>query len=221
MLRPSLAAALILAGHALPAAADCTNEVVQAFARLGNEKAVRKVQNVIGEQGPVVLTIEYVKPDRMRQITTKVVEPDKPIETILIGADAWANFGKGWGKLAEEDVKQFREFFRKTTEEAAQMVGLFECMGAETVDGQKVRAYRGLPPKKSDKPEDKKTPEEKSAEAAIAANEAVRVVYVDPANGLPARTIFAVRDKLDKPIFREVFTYPTDLSIEPPPPPKP
>ncbi|MDX2309556.1 MAG: hypothetical protein NW216_15050 [Hyphomicrobium sp.] len=220
MTRLALLAAASLLALAVPASADCTLEVVQAFARLGNEKAVRKVQNVIGEQGPVVMTIEYVKPDRMRQVVTKVIDPDNRVETVLIGKDAWGNGGKGWVKLVEDDAKQFREFFKRTTESASDMVGLFECMGAETIDGQKVRAYRGLPPKTADKPEDKKTTEEKSAEATIAANEAVRVVYLDPETGLPARAIFAVRDKLDRPIFREVFTYPTDLKIDPPPAPK-
>ncbi len=36
----------------------------------------------------------------------------------------------------------------------------------------------------------------------------VRVIYVDPTTGLPMRSIFARADKLDKPIFEAIYTYP-------------
>ena len=47
-------------------------------------------------------------------------------------------------------------------------------------------------------------------------NEAVRMMYLDPKSGLPARSIFARADMLDKPIFKEVYTYPDEIKIEVP-----
>lgn len=218
MIRLLIAASLAIAATAAPAAADCTHEVVQAFARLGNETSVRKVSNIINEDGPIVMTIEYIKPGRMRQVVKPVADPSKVVETILINDQAWGNVGNGWEKLAKSETEQFRDFYKKTTEEASSMVGLFECLGGEVLDGQKVRAYRGLPPKKEETPGKPKTEDEKATEAALAANEAVRVVYLDPDKGLPVRAVFALRDKLDQPIFRESFSYPSDLSIEAPSP---
>jgi hypothetical protein len=47
----------------------------------------------------------------------------------------------------------------------------------------------------------------------------VRIIYVDPITGLPLRSIFARADKLDRPIFQAIYSYPIDLKIEAPKPP--
>ncbi len=200
-----------LGGASLTAYADCSREVHQAFARQSNSEKVRKEMNLIGEQGPFRMTIEYVKPDRMRQVVTTLTDPDKPVETILIGKEAWSRAGGDWGKVDPDTTAQLIEFFKSTLADIPSNVGRFECMGAETIDGQKVRAYKGLPPEDpSGKP---KTAAEKEAEAK---NEGVRVVYLDIETGLPARIIFAQAGHLDTPIFREVYAYPETLEIEAP-----
>ncbi len=204
-------AAFLLVGTAASAQADCTREVHQAFARQSNSEKVRKEMNLISESGPFKMTIEYVKPDRMRQVVTTLTEPDKPVETILIGKEAWSKAGGDWRKVDAATTDQLVAFFKSTLEEISTNVGRFECMGAETLDGQKVRAYKGLPPEDtSGKP---KTKEEKEAEAL---NEAVRVVYLDVESGLPARIILARAGMLDKPIFREIYAYPDEVKIEQP-----
>ena len=211
------AAVLAVAATSSVAFADCSREVHQAFTRQSNTDMVRKEMNLIGEQGPFTMTIEYVKPDRMRQVVKTLTEPDKPTETILVGKEAWSRTGNAaWQKQDAATTDQILSFFKSTFAESPSNVGLFECLGGETVDGQKVRAYRGL-----DEPK-QKTPEEIEAEkrgekaAEAPKNEAVRVVYVDTGTGLPARIIFAREGFLDKPIFREVYTYPTDIKIEKP-----
>jgi hypothetical protein len=42
------------------------------------------------------------------------------------------------------------------------------------------------------------------------------MVYLDPATGLPARSIFARAGHLDNPLFKEVYSYPDKIEIEPP-----
>lgn len=211
------AAALVVAASTTAATADCTREVLQAFTRQSNTDMVRKEMNLIGEEGPFTMTIEYVKPDRMRQVVKTLVAPDKPTETILVGSEAWSRTGTdAWQKVDKTTTDQIVSFFKSTFSETPANIGSFECMGGETIDGQKVRAYKGL-----DEPK-QKTPEQIEAEkrgekpTEEPKNEAVRVVYLDVASGLPARIIFAREGMLDKPIFKEVYSYPADIKIEKP-----
>jgi hypothetical protein len=180
---------------------------------------MRKVSNLIGEQGPFTMTVEYLKPDRMRQVVTTVIEPDKPTETVLIGKEAWSKTAGGaWQKVDQTTADQIVNFFKSTLAEVSQGIGNFDCMGAETIEGKQVRAYKGI-----DEPP-QKTPEQIEAEKKgepvpeTPKNEAVRVIYLDVETGLPARIVFAREGMLDKPIFKEVYSYPTDLKIEKPAP---
>ncbi|MFM7083711.1 MAG: hypothetical protein ACKOW3_01720 [Hyphomicrobium sp.] len=176
---------------------------------------VRKNMNLIGEEGPFQMTIEYMKPDRMRQTVKTLAQPEKTSETILIGNEAWGKGPEGWSKFEQGTTEQIKTFFNSTLNDLAKNVGIFECMGAETIDGKKLRSYRG---KDEVKPE---TPEQKEAKKQAGGgeepkNEAVRVVYIDIETGLPSHIIFAREGMLDKPIFKEVYTYPTDLKIDRP-----
>jgi hypothetical protein len=217
-LAPRAAAALIaVAATATAASADCTNEVLQAFTRQSNSEMVRKEMNLIGEQGPFTMTVEYVKPDRMRQVVKTLTEPDKATETVLVGSEAWTRTAGGsWQKVDPTTTEQIANFFKSTLADMPKNVGLFECMGAETVEGQKMRAYRGVDEPKPKTPEQIEA--EKRGEKVTEApkNEAVRVIYLNVETGLPSRIVFAREGMLDKPIFKEVYTYPTDLKIEKP-----
>lgn len=208
------AAGLALTGTA--ALADCTNEVRQGFQRQANLDKVRKDMNLIGEQGPFKMTIEYVKPDRMRQVVTTLAEPDKATETVLVGKVAWGKTPEGWKTLDAATTEQIINFFNSTMAGVPSNIGEFECLGAETIDGQKVRAYRGIEPKKEETPEAAmiKKKSEKAEEAPK--NEAARIIYVNVETGLPSRIIFAREGMLDKPIFKEAYSYPEDLKIEAP-----
>jgi len=209
-------AALVLAASATAAAADCTREVHQAFTRQGNSDMVRKEMNLIGEQGPFKMLVEYVKPDRMRQVVTTLVEPDKAAETVLVGNESWGRTPEGWRKLDKTTTEQLVAFFKSSLADVATNVGQFDCMGAETIEGQKVRAYRGIAEAKPETPEQIEAKKRGEDVTEAPKNEAVRVIYLDFDTGLPARIIFAREGMLDKPIFKEVYTYPTDLKIEKP-----
>ncbi|HKZ96097.1 MAG TPA: hypothetical protein VJ045_03865 [Hyphomicrobiaceae bacterium] len=207
MRRVLMGAALLtgLAG-ASSARADCSTEVQLAVQAQGKQRFLRKETQLVSEEGPVNMTIEYQIPDRMRQIVSLVADP-KPVETIVVGDKAWSNAGQGWKEVAEPETQQLIQFMIKSSSQIYQDVGKFECLGAETVDGKQLRAYRGLDEAPNvpgkDPPQTQK-------------NEAVRMIYLDAETGLPARSIFARPAMLDKPIFKEVYTYPAELKIEPP-----
>lgn len=212
MRRPfQIATAALIAGFVTsPAFADCTSEVAQGIARQSNEKSWRKEANMISEQGPLKMTVEFQKPDRMRQVVTLLIDP-KPVETVLVGKSAWTNAGNGWKVLGPADTDQLIKFFQTTTGQGLNDVSDFECVGAETVDGKQLRAYKGLPPE----PKGPKI-DGKPSQSSEQKNEAVRMVYLDPATGLPERSILAQAGQLDKPLFKEVYSYPADIKIEPP-----
>ncbi len=202
--------------------ANCSNEVAQGVTRQANEAAWRKDANMLTEQGPVKMTVEFLKPDRMRQIVTPFLDP-KPVETILIGDKAWTNQGGSWKELGKGDVEQLAKFFQSSTSQGIDDVGEFECLGPELIDGRQLRAYRGLPPKaKSKNPEASydgaatSKGDEAPGQQPEQKNEAIRIVYLDPATGLPARSIFAREGMIDKPLFKEEFSYPGNIKIEAP-----
>lgn len=210
----SLLAVIILLTICSESWADCTLEVQQSFARQSNTEMVRKNMNLFGEDGPMQMTIEYKKPDRMRHTVKTLTQPEKVSETILVGNDAWGKDSEGWKKLDQGTTDQIKTFFRSSLADLAKDIGTFECMGSETLEGRKVRSYRGKDPVKPAPAEEKEV--QKKEDEKELKNEAVRVVYIDVESGLPSHILLAREGMLDKPIFKEVYTYPTDLSIAPP-----
>jgi hypothetical protein len=185
--------------------ADCSTEVALAVNSQGKQKFLRKETNMFTASGPVKMVVEYQTPDRMRQMLTPLTE-GKPVESIVVGEKAWTNNGEGWKLAPSQEADQLVQYMIKSIAQVYQEVGKFECMGTEQVDGRELRAYRGI----DEAPKDpKKGP-------AAPKNEAVRMVYLDPATNLPARSIMARAGFLDKPIFKEEYTYPDKIEIEPP-----
>jgi hypothetical protein len=191
---------------AAPALADCSTEVALGVNAQGKQKFIRKETDMITESGPAKMVVEYATPDRMRQVLTPLTE-GKPVESIVVGDKAWVNSGEGWKEAPSHETDQLVQFMIKSVAQVYQEVGKFECTGLETVDGRELRGYRGL-----DVPPPGSGP--KAGEQAK--NEAVRMVYLDPVTGLPARSVFARKGHLDKPLFKEVYAYPDKIEIEPP-----
>ena len=204
----ALMSAIALAAAA-PALADCSTEVALGVNSQGKQKFIRKETNMFTEAGPVKMVVEYQTPDRMRQVMTPLAEGSKGVESIVVGEKAWTNNGDGWKEAPNREAEQLVQFMITSIAQIYQEVGKFECTGLETIDGRELRGYRGLneapppPPGQKGQPIDQK-------------NEAVRMVYLDPKTGLPARSILARAGFVDKPIFKEVYTYPDSIVIEPP-----
>jgi hypothetical protein len=201
---------LVLAATAMaggPAFADCSTEVALAVNSQGKQKFIRKETDMITERGPAKMIVEYATPDRMRQVLTPLTE-GKAVESLVVGEKAWTNNGEGWKESPPGETDQLVQFMIKSVAQVYQEVGKFECVGTATFDGRELRGYRGLdePPPAA--------PGKKVEETTK--NEAVRMVYLDPATGLPARSFLARKGYLDKPLFQEVYSYPDKIEIEPP-----
>lgn len=200
-MRPSsmlFAAALAaLCAAATAARADCKQEVADAFEKQRKVSAFRMVTQMINERGPVRMTVDYVLPDRMHQTVKAAIDP-AATETILVGKRAWVSNGSGWQALPMEDGLQIAEDLQKMLLEGGKEQPVFDCLGYVEVEGRKLRAYEAM--------------RDKSAPPGAP----TRMVYVDPTTGLPVRNIVALAEKLDRPFFRQDYSYPQDLKIEVP-----
>lgn len=215
MRRLLMATALLLAACAAAQAGSCKDEVASALERQRKSSGFRMQTKMITEQGLVDMTVDYVLPDRMRQVIKSTTDPE-PIETVLVDHQAWSRRKGGpWAplnpKLTGDLVRQLEE----NLGDEPLALGDFECLGKKPLDGKEMLAYQGENNPGGDDP--KKKPPPKTADRPV------RVIYVDPTTGLPMRSIFARANKLEKPIFEANYTYPIDMKIEapklPPPPP--
>jgi hypothetical protein len=185
----------------------CQAEAVAAVDKQKQSGQYRMEADMITDAGPVKLKEEYILPNRMRQIVKVATEPQS-VEVILIESKGWRNAGEGWEPLPPDEVKQLIESRLNTAANSEEATfGRWDCIGKQPVDGRELTGYQG----KDDKPKDVSP-----GGPTMPENEAVRIMYVDPATGLPERGIFARKAQLDKPIFKEVYSYPADLKIEPP-----
>lgn len=208
MRRMLMATALILAGTAAAAAASCKDEVASALERQRKSSAFRMETKMLSEQGLVDMTVDYVLPDRMRQVISSTADPE-PVETVLVGNFAWSRRkGEPWTPLNPQLTSALIRQLGETLGDEAGAIGDFECLGKKPVDGRDMLAYQGENEKPGSKEKSPKLP-----------NRPVRIIYVDPITGLPMRSVFARADKLDKPIFQATYSYPIDLKIEAPKPP--
>lgn len=204
-------ALLIAAGSAAHAA--CKDEVATALERQRHTSGFRMKTKMLSEQGLVDMTVDYVLPNRMRQIISSTTEP-KPVETVIIGRDGWSRMeGEQWRPLhpqvADAMAAQMQETLGDDQTEAT--MGEFECLGKMPVGEQQFLAYQG----ENDQPGPKDVAPNKVEKPKLP-DRPVRVIYVDPTTGLPMRSIFARADQLDKPIFEAIYSYPADIKVDTP-----
>ena len=209
-----LAVPLALA-TALPAFADCKEEVLAALDKQRKASGFRMETNMVSEQGPVKMTVEYMPPDRMRQIVTVAVNP-APVESILVGGKAWIKDGDAWKELAPDITGEMVNQLDETLGDDRGTIGTVACLGSTAIDSLELMAYR-VENDAQVGPEDRSPDAKEKARAALA-DEArpLRMFYIDPKTGLPMRSVFARANKLDKPIFKATYTYPPDIKIEAP-----
>ncbi len=211
MRRLLMATALLFAVSAAAQAASCKDEVSAALERQRKSSGFRMQTTMVSEDGMVDMTVDYVLPDRMRQIIKSAKDPD-PMETVLVGHRAWTRHkGDPWTPLNPQLTDALVNQLQETVGDDAGAVGEFECLGKKPVDGTDMLAYQG----ENVKPEDEKANKAKPPKLP---DRPVRIIYVDPTTGLPMRSIFARANKLDKPIFEANYSYPVDLKIEAPKP---
>ncbi|MFA5901779.1 MAG: hypothetical protein WC829_22000 [Hyphomicrobium sp.] len=206
-------ATIALSLAATGAAADCTSDVNEAFAKLRKSAAFRMETKITNPQGTLTMSNDYVLPDRMHQTVSmnsalEKAGPEK-MEMILIAGKAWSNQGNaGWAEVPEKFASTIAKQMKETVAEPPKDVSQFECLGDVTFEGKTYAGYRA-------KRGPAKTPDGAGPNPA-AADETVQTVYVDKGLGIPVRNIVTAEKAPDKRLFDGTFSLPDGLTIEPP-----
>lgn len=205
MRNPHLAL-LALSFTASAAAADCTAEVNEAFAKLRKSAAFRMETRITNAQGTLTMSNDYVLPDRMHQTVSMSSGGPGAMEMILIGGKAWSNQGNaGWAEVPEKFATTIAKQMKETVAEPPKDESQFECLGDVTFEGKTYAAYRA-----------KRGPAREGSAAAPTADANVQTVYVDKALGVPVRNIVTPESDPNKRLFDGTFSLRTGLKIEPP-----
>lgn len=194
---------------ATPAAADnakqnanpCRDEVSAALQKLRKSSWFRMESNMLTENGPTTLEVDYILPDKMHQKTV-VVATKQTSEMILIGKQAWQNEGNGWDVVPESVAQQYVAQMYENVIETQVDVGNYACKGRMKIEGRDVMGY-----KLEDEPvKDSQAPK----------NEAFRMFFVDAVTGLPSSNELVTPGREGKPFFKTSYSYPIDIKIEAP-----
>ena len=187
--------------------ADCKSDIAAALAKQRNLSSFRMDSVMLTSEGRIRMVVDYLLPDRMRQMIGPVGDP-KPVETILIGKKAWSRKDGDWMPMNPQTTSALVDQLRQTVsdDEERRLPG-FECLGKVTVDGRDLLAYQG----ENEGPNAKKS---QTKDKPKLPDRAVRVIYVDPTTGLPVRSVFGRANRLDTPIFEAKYTYPVDIEIK-------
>ena len=189
--------------------ADCKNDIAAALAKQRNLSSFRMDSVMLTSEGRIHMVVDYLLPDRMRQMIGPVGDP-KPVETILIGKKAWSRKDGDWMPMNPQTTSELVDQLRQTvSEDEERRLPGFECLGKVTVDGRDLLAYQG----ENEDPNAKKS---EATDKPKLPDRPVRVIYVDPTTGLPVRSVFGRANRLDTPIFEAKYTYPVDIEIKPP-----
>jgi hypothetical protein len=188
---------------AKPNSNPCADEVAAALKKLRNSSWFRMDTQMITENGPTSMQIDYVLPDRMHQTVTLKLT-NKTTELVLVGDQAWSKQDEsgGWRPVPQQIAAQLREQMDDTVVKQQTDVGNYACKGRTKIDGRDVLSY-----KLENEPEKGST---------AAQSQAFRMFYVDALTGLPTGNALLVPGHEDKPVFKATYSFPIDMKIEPP-----
>ena len=179
----------------------CRDEVAGALQKLRKSSWFRMNTNMITENGPTAMEVEYVLPDKMHQKVTQTLSKQTS-EIILVGEKAWGNQGQGWQVLPTDLMQQLKaQLYESVIEEQAD-VGNYSCKGKTIIDGKDAMAYR--------------LEEEPTKDSTAPKNEAFRMFYVDATTGMPLSNALSAPGRENAPMFKANYSYPMDIKIEPP-----
>ncbi|MCP4780715.1 MAG: hypothetical protein GY877_08175 [Hyphomicrobium sp.] len=187
--------------------ADCKSDIAAALTKQRSLSSFRMDSVMLTSEGRIHMVVDYLLPDRMRQMIGPVGDP-KPVETVLIGKKAWSRKDGDWKLMSPQTTSALVDQLRQTVsdDEERRLPG-FECLGKVTVDGRDLLAYQG----ENEDPNAKKS---QAKDKPKLPDRPVRVIYVDPTTGLPVRSVFGRANRLDTPIFEAKYTYPVDIEIK-------
>jgi hypothetical protein len=209
-MRTLLLALGALLSSAAGAAADCTSEVNDAFAKLRKAAAFSMETKITNEQGTLTMSNDYVLPDRMHQRVSMSTGGPGTMEMILIGAKAWSNQGAGWAEVPEKFAATIAKQMKETVVDPPKDGSEFICLGDVAFEGKTYAAYQAKRPAGKDA-----VAQGDTAKGTDAAGN-VQTVYVDKATGLPARNIVTPEKDPEKRLFDGTFALRDGLKIEEP-----
>lgn len=123
--------------------ADCKSDIAAALAKQRNLSSFRMDSVMLTSEGRIHMVVDYLLPDRMRQIIGPVGDP-KPVETILIGKKAWSRRDGDWQAMNPQTTGALVDQMRQTVgDDEERRLPSFECLGKVTVDGRDLLAYQG------------------------------------------------------------------------------
>ncbi len=178
----------------------CRDEVATALKKLRSASWFRMTTNMITENGPTAMEIDYVLPDKMHQRVTQTVTNQKS-EIILVGDKAWAKNGEAWQDLANDLTQTLKSQMYQNVVEQQDDVGNYSCKGRVQISGRDALAY-----KLEDQPD----------KESVVKNETYRMFYVDAVTGMPLSNALIAPGREATPLFKAVYTYPMDMKIEQP-----
>ncbi|MFA5958282.1 hypothetical protein [Hyphomicrobium sp.] len=179
----------------------CSDEVSAALQKLRKSSWFRMDTQMITENGPTTMQIDYVLPDRMHQTVTQKLT-NQTSELILIGNNAWSKQNGSWRPVPQQVAAQLREQMDDTVVKQQTDVGSYSCKGRAQIDGRDVLSY--------------KLDSESEKGSSAPQNQAFRMFFVDAMTGLPASNALLAPGHEDKPIFKTSYSFPIDMKIEPP-----
>lgn len=195
--------ALTLIALLVPSAADatdCNAEVESAFAKQRAAGSFRMAANLINERGLVQMSVDYVLPNKLHQVSKALTDPN-PSEIILIGNQAWSNNGNGWKVMPDDFAENLRNEMQQAVVDPPKDPVRYTCGIDAELDGRPMKLYEGTVPAKK---------------GAHMEGAPVRRLYIDPETGLPVRSEVAPQGKPERPFFTAQYTYPETITIEPP-----
>lgn len=200
-------ATIALALASTCAAADCTSEVNEAFAKLRKSAAFRMETKVTNPQGTLTMSNDYLLPDRMHQTVSMGSGGPEKMEMILISGKAWSNQGNaGWAEVPADFASKIAQQMKETVTDAPKDDSKFECLGDVTFEGKTYAGYRTT----------RAPAAQGNAPAESGAGPTVQTVYIDKALGVPVRNIVTSAADPGKRLFDGTFSLQNDLKIEPP-----
>ena len=196
----SLGVLLVAASQA--GAADCKQEVVDAFEKQRKSAAFRVHMAQPTAEGPIDVTVDYQPPSKMLQTVAGGNMPGEQ-QTLLDGDRAYSGNNGAWEELLPQYTQSIVAEFRAAVGQSPQNLGDFECLGKTPFEGKEYLAYRTKLSAEQIKTADK-------------AGAVTRTLYVDPASGLPAFNVVATLKGDAPPVMKADYSYPSDLVIEAP-----
>jgi hypothetical protein len=219
VLAKSVVVATLLCGVCTEVSADCRDEVAAAFERLRTSgRPYRKeVTWVISDQQTSHATVEFLPPDRMREITTNGVPGYWAFETIRVGQRAWSKMGVWPWSWREWDPGSVQTVL----EERVPADAVFECLGRVEYRGTAYLGYRSrfdgailtvtFPDAASSEAQ-----QQELLRKLQQMPRKWRTVFVDPERMLPVHDIVAEENQLERPRNKVQYSYPDSIRIEPP-----